>query len=232
MPSVFRSRFEERVSLHFFRRDANHPANSGPRIVRHILTREHMRRKEKMAKQISIAAMLTICICLVTLTAQPMWGQAVYGSIIGTITDPQGAAVANAKVTVLDQRKGTSDTTTTNDSGNYSVTHLIPDVYTVRVEAPGFKASEQKDVNVSADAASNVPLQFQVGGTSETVEVTAEAPQLKTDRADVATEFNAMQVADMPILNRNFTTLQLMAPGSQRMGWAHAATENPQGSQQ
>ncbi len=185
-----------------------------------------------MAKQLSIAAMLTICICLVTLTAQPVWGQAVYGSIIGTVTDPQGAAVANAKVTVLDQRKGTSETTTTNESGNYSVTHLIPDVYTVRVEAPGFKASELKDVNVSADAAANVPLQFQVGGTSETVEVTAEAPQLKTDRADVATEFNAKQVADMPNLNRNFTTLQLMAPGSQLMGWGHAATENPQQSRQ
>src|SRR6266436_6358187 len=186
-----------------------------------------------MAKQLSMAAMLMICVCLVTLTAQPVWGQAVYGSIIGTVTDPQGAAVANAKVTVLDQRKGTSDTTTTNDSGNYSVTHLIPDVYTVRVEAPGFKASEQKDVNVSADAASNVPLQFQVGGTSETVEVTAEAPQLKTDRADVATEFNEKYVEDIPILNRNFTTLQLMAPGSQKIvGWSHAATENPQGGQQ
>src|SRR5712692_8115793 len=186
-----------------------------------------------MAKQISIAAMLTICVCLVTLTPQPVWGQAVYGSIIGTVTDPQGAAVVNAKVTVLDQRKGTSDTTTTNESGNYSVTHLIPDVYTVRVEAPGFKASEQKDVLVSADAAANVPLQFQVGGTSETVEVTAEAPQLKTDRADVATTFNEKYVEDIPILNRNFTTLQLMAPGSQKIvGWSHAATENPQGSQQ
>ncbi len=186
-----------------------------------------------MAKQLSIAAMLTICICLVTLTAQPVWGQAVYGSIIGTVTDPQGAAVANAKVTVTDQRKGTSDKTTTNDSGNYSVTHLIPDVYTVRVEGPGFKASELKDVNVSADAASNVPLQFQVGGTSETVEVTAEAPQLKTDRADVATTFNEKYVADIPILNRNFTGLQLLAPGSQKMtGWSHAATENPQGSEQ
>src|SRR5260221_2438637 len=230
MPSVFSSRFEERVLLHFFGCGANHSANSGPRIVRQILTREHMRRKEKMAKQISMAAMLTICIWLVTLTAQPMWGQAVYGSIIGTVTDPQGAAVANAKVTVLDQRKGTSDTTTTNESGNYSVTHLIPDVYTVRVESKGFKITEQKDVIVSADAAANVPMQFQVGGTSETVEVTGEAPQLKTDRADVATTFNTRQVQDMPILNRNFTTLQLMAPGSQRMGWAHAATENPQGS--
>src|ERR1700686_4099542 len=232
MPSAFRSRFEEKALLLFLKRGANRPGEIRTAIVRQILTIEHCGGRKKMAKQLSIAAMLTICICLVTLTAQPAWGQAVYGSIIGTVTDPQGAAVANAKVTVTDQRKGTSDTTTTNDSGNYSVTHLIPDVYTVRVEAPGFKASEQKDVIVSADAAANVPMQFQVGGTSETVEVTAEAPQLKTDRAEVATEFNAKQVADMPILNRNFTTLQLMAPGSQLMGWGHAATENPQQSQQ
>src|SRR5258707_7868534 len=146
-----------------------------------------MRRQVKMAKQISIAAVVAVCISLMTLAPQAVWGQDVYGSIIGTVTDPQGAAVANAKVTVTNQRKGTSDTTTTNESGNYSVTHLIPDIYTVRVESSGFKVSQQKDVNVSADAASSVPLQFQVGGTSETVEVTGEAPQLQTGPAHLAT---------------------------------------------
>jgi hypothetical protein len=175
------------------------------------------------------AAVLAVISVVVTPAAQ---AQAVYGSIIGTVTDPQGAAVANAKVTVTNQRKNTSDTTTSNADGNYSVTHLIPDVYTVKVEAPGFKVSQQKDVTVSADAAANVPMQFQVGGASETVEVTAEAPQLKTDRADVALEFNQRQVESIPNIGRNFTNLQLMAPGSQRMGWAHAATENPQQGQQ
>src|SRR5258705_10079279 len=130
-----------------------------------------MRRQVEMAKQISIAAVVAVCISLMTLAPQPVWGQAVYGSIIGTVTDPQGAAVANAKVTVTDQRKGTSDTTTSNADGNYSVTHLIPDVYTVKVEAPGFKVSQQKDVTVSADAASNGPMQFQVGGATETNEI-------------------------------------------------------------
>jgi hypothetical protein len=156
-------------------------------------------------------------------------GQAVYGSVLGTVTDPQGAAVAGAKVTVINQRKGSQDTATTNADGNYSVTHLVPDSYTVRVEAPGFKVSEQKDVVVQADAGARVDLQFQVGGATETVEVTAEAPQLKTDRADVAITFNDRAVVEVPILNRNFTELQLMAPGSQKIvGWSHAATENPQ----
>jgi len=168
-----------------------------------------------------------------TICTPVAFGQAVYGSILGTVTDPQGAAVAGAKVTVTNQRKGTIETTTTNQDGNYSVTHLVPDTYSVRVEAPGFKVSESKDVIVSADAGSRVDLQFVVGGNSETVEVTAEAPQLKTDRADVAVTFNQRYVEDVPILNRNFTQLQLLAPGSQKIvGWSHAATENPQGGQQ
>ncbi|MGD0757997.1 MAG: TonB-dependent receptor [Candidatus Sulfotelmatobacter sp.] len=161
------------------------------------------------------------------------FGQAVFGSILGTVTDPSGAAVANAKVTVIDQGKGTTDQTTTNESGNYTVTHLIPDAYTVQVEATGFKKLEFKDINVSADTGSKVDGQFQVGSTSEQVEVTAESPQLKTDRADVAVEFNQRAVEDLPVLNRNFTSFELLSPGTQKLvGWSHAATENPQGGQQ
>jgi Carboxypeptidase regulatory-like domain len=180
-----------------------------------------------------VAAAIVVLMVAFTTLAPSAFGQAVYGSILGTVTDPQGAAVANAKVTVTNQRKGTTDQTTTNADGNYSVTHLVPDQYSIKVEAPGFKVSEQKDVIVQADAGARVDLQFQIGGTSETVEVTAEAPQLKTDRADVAVSFNEKYVEQVPILNRNFTQLQLLAPGSQKIvGWSHAATENPQGGQQ
>ena len=185
-----------------------------------------------MARRIFLAAALAAFLA-VTFSTNIAFGQAVYGSILGTVTDPQGAALPNAKVTVTDVRKGTSDVTTTNADGNYSVTHLIPDTYSVKVEATGFKAAEQKDVTVMADSGARVDLAMQVGSTSESVEVTAEAPQLKTDRADVATSFNEKYVEDLPILNRNFTTLQLLAPGSQKsVGWSHAATENPQGGQQ
>ena len=160
-------------------------------------------------------------------------GQAVYGSILGTITDPSGAAVNGGKVTATSATKGVSVEATTNESGNYAITHLVPDVYTVRVEAQGFKVLEFKEVQVSADSASRVDGQFQVGGASETVEVTSEAPQLKTDRADVAVELSSKQVNELPNLQRNFQSLELLTPGAQTMtGWSHAATENPQGSMQ
>src|SRR5258708_29163225 len=98
-----------------------------------------------------------ICLAVLLLavsvfTMQSASAQAVYGSILGTVTDAQGAVVPGAKVTVTSVGKGTAQTTTSNESGNYSVSHLIPDTYNVRFEATGFKASESKNVTVSADA--------------------------------------------------------------------------------
>jgi hypothetical protein len=176
--------------------------------------------------------LLALCLC-VLLAVPPAHSQAVFGSIFGTVTDPQGAAIAGATVTVTDTAKGTSDTVQTNESGNFSVTHLIPDNYSVTVETKGFKKFEQKNVLVSADASARVDAQIQLGSESQTVEVTGEAPQLQTDRADIAITFNQTYVENLPTLNRNFTTFELMSPGTQKLvGWSHAATENPQGGQQ
>ena len=183
-----------------------------------------------MTRRFIVAAL--VLVCSLTVVTASAFGQAVYGSVFGTITDPSGAAVAGAKVTVTSVAKNISEQATTNADGNYSVTHLIPDVYTVKAEAPGFKAFQTANVVVSADTSARVDGQFQVGGAQETVEVTAEAPQLKTDRADVATIFNDKAVEDLPLFNRNFTALVLASPGAQQLGWSHASSENPQGSLQ
>jgi outer membrane receptor protein involved in Fe transport len=184
-----------------------------------------------MKKAVGFSALLVVALICGVWTPQAN-AQAVYGSILGTVTDASGAAVNGAKVTVRSQTKNVSTESTTNDSGNYSVTHLIPDVYTIHIAAAGFKVLEFKDIQVSADTGSRVDGQFQVGGASETVEVTSEAPQLKTDRADVSIEFNSKQLAELPVYNRNFQSLELLSPGAQLLGWNHAATENPQGSKQ
>ena len=163
----------------------------------------------------------------------PASAQAVFGSIIGTVTDPNGAAVPNAKVTVTNVRKGTSDSVTTNGDGNYSATHLIPDVYKIKVEVPNFKSAEIPNIQVLADTAPRADVKLEIGQVTESVEVTDIAPQLKTDRADVSTEFDMKEVQELPNLNRNFQSLLLATPGTQVLsGWNHAATENPQGSQQ
>ena len=165
--------------------------------------------------------------------APALYGQAIYGSLYGTVTDPSGAAIPNATVIVTDITKGTSDTVTTNSSGAYTVEHLIPDTYSVKVTAQGFSGFQTTGIVVSADTAPKVDAKLNVGDAGQTVTVQADdIPLLKTDRADVSNIFDAKNVTELPLPNRNFTGLQLLLPGSQLLGWSHAASENPQGSQQ
>src|SRR5437764_5437446 len=129
-------------------------------------------------------------VCLVTalLLCAPVavFGQAVFGSIVGTVTDASGAAVPQAKVTIVDTGKGVTYNTTTNEAGNYSQTHLILGVYEVRIEAPGFETHVRRNVNVEVDANTQVNAQLTVGSVGEVVSVSAESPLLKTQRSDVS----------------------------------------------
>ncbi|HMD99994.1 MAG TPA: TonB-dependent receptor [Terriglobia bacterium] len=159
-----------------------------------------------------------------------LFGQAVFGSIIGTVTDEQGASVPNAKITITNVAQNVSYETTSNESGNYEQQHLIAGVYRVHVEVQGFEAYTQEGVQVNVDSATQVNVPLKVGAQTTTIDVTAAVPLLKTEKTDVAENFSEKQVEDLPIFNRNFVSLQLLTPGSQRLGWQHAASENPQGA--
>ena len=175
---------------------------------------------------------LLFAVC--ALASSPVaYGQAVYGSIFGSVTDTTGAAVPGATITVIDESKGTSITVTSNGSGEFTAEHLIPDVYDVTVAAQGFKGYQQKGITVNADSSAKIQASLAIGGSSETIEVSADAvPQLKTDRADVAVNFSSTELENLPIPDHNFTNLQLLLPGAVQLGWSHAADENPQGSKQ
>src|SRR5271163_3359128 len=132
-----------------------------------------------MSRRVVVGLLALLAVCFL-LNVPEIKGQAIYGGVFGTVTDSQGAGVAGAKVTVTSTTKGTTQETTTNESGNYTVTHLIPDTYSVKVEAPGFKAYDVASVLVSADENPKVDAQMVVGDVTQSVEVTTEVPQLKT----------------------------------------------------
>jgi hypothetical protein len=175
---------------------------------------------------------LLLCLTALFGLAPAAWGQQVFGSIYGTVTDATGAAVPNAKVTITDQDKGTKYDATTNEAGNYSRERLIPGMYTVEVEGTGFRKAISRDVRVSVDNAARVDVRMELGNVTEQVEVTAAAPLLQSDRADVATTLTSKQIVDLPSYNRNFQAYELLLPGTNKMGWQHASSENPQGSVQ
>lgn len=158
--------------------------------------------------------------------------QAVYGSIFGTVTDPTGAVIPGAIVTITDTSKGISQTVRTNASGNYEALHLTPDPYVVKVEAKGFSASQSGTVSVLADQSQQVNLRLQTGAVAATVTVTSAAPPLQTDNAVVGQTLNSQQLTTIPNINRNASQLELLTPGAQRSSFSIAPTENPQGAAQ
>jgi len=157
------------------------------------------------------------------------FAQAVYGSIAGTVYDSSGAGVPKAAVTITDLKKSITYTTTTNESGNYNQSHLIIGQYSVRVEFAGFKAAVQESVDVAVDTVTTVDVTLQPGDVTQTINVTAEVPLLKSERTDVATTLSEKAVMDLPTINRNFTELILLTPGSIQFNWNDTSTENPQG---
>src|SRR5262245_64800700 len=97
------------------------------------------------------------------------FGQAVYGSIAGNVVDSNGAAVPRGRVTITDTGKGVNYVTSTNDSGNYSQTHLIVGVYEVRVEMAGFTAYVQRNVHVEVEGKTQIDVKMTVGKVREVV---------------------------------------------------------------
>lgn len=173
-------------------------------------------------------AVVSLILCLLGWTGT-VWGQAVYGNIVGTVVDPTGAAVANARVVITDTQRQTSVTTTTNEDGNFTQRGLIAGTYQVRVESSGFKAAVV-NVSVSVDQFSRADLKLEVGEVTQVVEISAEAPLLKTERADVAVTFTEKTVTNLPLINRRFTQFELLTPGVQATTSQTASSEDPQGS--
>ena len=174
--------------------------------------------------------MKTIAPCLLALALLApgvVFGQAVYGSISGNVTDSTGASVPGAKVTITDTGKGINYSTVSNESGNYTQGHLIVGIYDVRVEAQGFAAYTQKNVHVEVDAVTSINARLALGSVGETVNVTGEAPLLKTQRSDVSDTVTQRAVAELPVFGRDMSRLYFLIPGVQATGTT-AASENPQ----
>jgi len=178
----------------------------------------------QVQRAFAVALLLLAC-------GRPSVGQAVYGNIIGTVSDPSGATVPNAAVVILDLDRGVSYQATTNASGNFEQTHLLAGHYKVTITASGF-GPFTATADVQIDASTRVDAQLGLQQSSSNVLVTAETALLKVDRADVSTTLSTGELSNLPVLNRNLTQLLLVTPGTQLNDWQHASSENPQSGYQ
>ncbi|MBK5291777.1 MAG: TonB-dependent receptor [Acidobacteriia bacterium] len=161
------------------------------------------------------------------------YGQAVNGTIVGSVTDSSGAVVPNAKIQILETGTNISRPGSTNESGNYSFSNVPQGRYSVTVEHTGFRKATREDIEVTINSTVRVDIQLQPGQMSEQVTITADVPVLQTDRTDTGRQMNARQVAELPLTqNRNFQGLVNLVPGAARAQRNHSEFFNGNDSMQ
>jgi len=158
-------------------------------------------------------------ICLLAVIAfglMPAWAQSTIstGSIQGTVTDPNGAVVQNASVTITNKGTGQQIKTKTSSSGAYASGPLQPGAYEVRVEAPNFQ-TQVTQLTVQVGVTSNGNAKLAVGKANEVVEVTSSATTINTEQPTVQGVLTTQQIENLPINGRNFLDLAQLEPGVQ-----------------
>src|SRR5690242_19291957 len=135
-------------------------------------------------------------------------GQVLYGSIVGTVTDPNGAAVPGAAVELTNLATGAVSSTKTDDNGAYTINDLQVGTYKVTISGASFKKTIKEDVRIDANQTYRYDAQLEVGGVAETVVVTAgQEATLQTDRGDVNITKTDREINNLPLfgsVGRNY----------------------------
>lgn len=163
----------------------------------------------------SAARFLAVLVgALALLAAAPARAQRDLGTITGTVTDSSGAVLPNATITITENATGESTKLQTSSNGDFTRPALLPGTYTVKAEAAGFRPAEQQNLEVTAGSRVGVSLTLEVGGTNQSVTVTAEAPVIQSESTQLGAQLNTTQVAELPLGGqRVFTYLARLSPG-------------------
>jgi len=145
--------------------------------------------------------------------ANPLGAQVITGTIQGRITDPSGALVPGAAVTVTNQETNIKLSYVTDENGLYVASLLPIATYTVTASKTGFRTSSSRDIRISAGSGIRLDLRLELGEVSDTVEVTGTAAQLQTDSAQIATPIGGRTIRDLPIVGRDMLRLATLGPG-------------------
>jgi len=144
-----------------------------------------------------------------------IFGQTTFGRISGTVSDPTGAAIPNATVTVSNPATNFTRTVMTDESGFYTVTNIPVGTYTVMVEMQNFKKAMRPDNIVSADSRLTVDIPLETGQISEVVEVTQTSGEtVNTTSGEVAKVIDSQQVSNLALNGRNYYQLLSVIPGA------------------
>lgn len=172
---------------------------------------------------------MLLAVLFITGAIQSVQAQVLYGSLVGRVEDQSGAVLPGARITVTNKATGQQREAVADDSGAYAFRDLQVGAYDLNITQNGFKSYTKANVLISLNTVVREDVQMSVGGASETVNITAAAPALQTDRADVSNQIDKAQITNLPIgAGRNFQQLYKLIPGASAPADAHSDAGNPQ----
>jgi hypothetical protein len=151
---------------------------------------------------------------LLLIATTPVAAQVDRGNIVGAVTDPSGARISNAQVTITNLETSQSVHLTTDDEGNYNAKLLKIGTYSISATKQGFETTVQAGVDVAVNQSVRVDLVLKLGAASERVEVTGAAPLLQTESSSLGTIETERRISELPLNGRNFIQLAYLGPGA------------------
>src|SRR5579863_4853401 len=164
-----------------------------------------------MLRRVAVSAFMILAFAI--LSASPAYAQVSGATLSGTITDPSGAAIAGAKVSIANKSTGVVRDVTTDAAGLYSAPNLQPGVYDVTASASGFSAAKQSDITLTIGGEQTLNMPLRVGEASQTIEVTAAAPQVQLGSSALSSDINTTTVTELPLNGRDWASLATLTPG-------------------
>ena len=161
---------------------------------------------------------LSVMFAAFLLISLPSFAQLNYGRIFGGVTDQTGGAIVGATITVVDVARGINHPLMTDGSGEYSASSLLPGMYTVHVEAKGFKTEERQNIAVAVGQDLRVDLSLQPGEQTQTITVTESLPLMQTTNAQLGETIENQALIDLPLNGREFEKLMIYQPGVRANG--------------
>src|SRR4051812_643771 len=154
--------------------------------------------------------------------------QALYGSIVGNVTDAQGATTPGVTLTATNTGTGLEVETVTDGDGAYTFRNLLPGSYDVKAALAGFREHKQTGITVAAGNVVRINIALEVGALTETVQVAADTTLLQTDKADLSTQLNSKEITDLPLNQyRNYQALLNLVPGATPAQFQNAEIDTP-----
>jgi hypothetical protein len=169
---------------------------------------------------------LFLGLVLFSLPAWQLSGQAITGTVVGTVRDPTGAVIQGAQITATNLATGITQSTVSGPQGNYTIPNLAPGSYKISAQSKGFATSVASNTSVQVQQTTRADFTLSPGQTTQQITVTSEAPLVQSTTSDLGAVIQSRQIEALPLNGRLFEQLVTVVPGAVQSGWGDFA-ENP-----